>query len=58
METLNFDMKQGDSNRRLQLDELDKLYENAKIYKSKAKTFHDKYIIRKAFESNQKVFAV
>ena len=53
-------MKQVGSNRRLQLNELDELhneaYENAKIYKVKTKAFHDKMISRKSFEPNQKVW--
>ena len=53
-------MKQVGSNRKLQLNELDELrneaYENAKIYKAKTKAFHDKMISRKSFEPNQKVW--
>ena len=60
IKAFNFDMKQAGSNRRLQLNELDELrneaYENAKIYKTKTKTFHDKMISRKSFEPNQKVW--
>lgn len=56
----NFDMKQAGSNRRLQLNELDELrndaYENAKIYKAKTKAFHDKNISRNSFEPNQQVW--
>ena len=52
-------MKQGCSNCRLQLNELDELrheaYENAKIYIAKTKAFHDKKISRKSIEPNQKV---
>jgi len=52
-------MKQAGSNRRLQLNELEELrneaYENAKIYKVKTKAFYDKTISRKSFEPNQKV---
>jgi len=52
-------MKQASSNRRLQLNELEELrdeaYENAKINKAKTKIFHDKTISRKSFEPNQKV---
>lgn len=43
----------------LQLSELEELrqeaYENSKIYKEKMKAFHDKYISRKTFKSNQQV---
>ena len=60
IKAFNFDMKQAGSNRRLQLNELDALrneaYENAKIYKAKTKAFHDKTISRKSFEPNQKVW--
>ena len=49
-------MKQAGSNRRLQFNELDELcngaYENAEIYKSKIKAFHDKMISHKSFEPN------
>jgi len=45
-------MKQAGSNHWLQLNELDELrieaHENAKIYKAKIKTFHDKTISRKS----------
>ena len=30
-------------------------YENAQIYKEKAKAWHDKHIIRKEFEAGQRV---
>ena len=44
----NFDMTQVDFTRRLQLNELEELrnetYENARIYKTKMKAFHDKHI--------------
>ena len=43
IKAFNFDMKQAGSNRRLQLNELDELrneaYDNAKIYKAKTKAF-------------------
>jgi len=52
-------MKQAGSNRRLQLNELDELhneaYENARIYKAKTKAFHNNMISRKTFEPNQKL---
>ncbi|KAI5667299.1 hypothetical protein M9H77_17152 [Catharanthus roseus] len=51
---------QAGSNRKLQLNELDELrneaYENAKIYKAKTKAFHDNMISRKSFEPNKKVW--
>ena len=59
IKAFNFDMKQSGSNRRLQLNELDELsdeaYENARIYKAKIKAFHDKIIYHKSFEPNRKV---
>ena len=43
----------------LQLSELEEFcneaYENAKIYKEKTKGWHDKHIVRKEFESGQRV---
>ena len=48
------------SNRRLQLNELkelrNKAYESARIYKARTKVYHDKFIARKMFELNQKVW--
>ena len=48
------------SNRRLQLNELKELrneaYESSQIYKARTKAYHDKYISRKMFESNQKMW--
>nr|XP_028946904.1 uncharacterized protein LOC114820447 [Malus domestica] len=45
--------------RKLQLNELEEIrndaYENAKIYKDKTKKFHDAHILRKKFQSGQKV---
>ena len=42
----------------MQLSELEEFrneaYENAKIYKEKTKVWHDKYIVRKEFESGQR----
>ncbi|CAL2266116.1 unnamed protein product [Prunus armeniaca] len=55
----NFDMKEAGDARRLQLNELDEMrndaYESARIYKEKTKAFHDKAIQRKTFEIGQKV---
>ncbi|RWR81296.1 hypothetical protein CKAN_00997200 [Cinnamomum micranthum f. kanehirae] len=55
----NFDMKAAGDHRRLQLNELEELrndaYESARIYKSKTKAYHDKMILRKTFEIEQKV---
>ena len=56
----NFDIKNAGSNRRLQLNELEELrneaYESVKIYKARIKAYHDKFIARKMFEPNQKVW--
>ncbi|XP_020417999.1 uncharacterized protein LOC109948709 [Prunus persica] len=55
----NFDMKEAGDARRLQVNELDEMrndaYESAQIYKEKTKAFHDKAIQRKTFEIGQKV---
>ncbi|XP_058213682.1 uncharacterized protein LOC131325434 [Rhododendron vialii] len=57
---LNFDMDAAGSTRKLQLNELDEIrndaYESSKIYKARTKAFHDKHINRKSFEPNQKVW--
>jgi len=59
IKAFNFNMKQAGSNRRLQLNKLDELHneanENDQIYKTKTKAFHDKMISHKSFEPNQKV---
>lgn len=56
---LNFDIGKAESNRKLQLSELEELrneaYENAKIYKERTKRYHDKSILRKTFKVRQKV---
>ena len=48
---LNFNLKEADKKRFLQLNELEEMrndsYENAKIYKEKTKRWHDKHLIRK-----------
>ena len=45
-------MQQANSDRRLQLAELEEIlnnaYENVKIYKQRMKVFHDKQILRKS----------
>ena len=55
----NFNIEKAGSVRKLQLNELEELrneaYENSKIYKEKMKVFHDKHIVRKTFEIGQKV---
>lgn len=56
----NFDLEEGSKLRKFQLTELEELrndaYENAKLYKAKMKMFHDRYILRKTFKPNQKVY--
>ncbi|CAN6585951.1 unnamed protein product [Malus baccata var. baccata] len=56
---LNFDYQPAGEKRKLQLNELEEIrndaYENAKIYKDKTKKFHDTHILRKEFQSGQKV---
>ena len=56
---LNFDKDKSGAKRKLQLSELEEIrndvYESAKIYKQRTKAFHDKRIVRKHFELNQKV---
>ena len=55
----NFDMVAFGSNRKLHLNKLEALrndaYESAKIYKERTKAFHDKHIRRKSFEPHHKV---
>ena len=49
----NFDLDMAGEHRKLQLNELEEIrneaYENARIYKEKTKVFHDKPILRKSF---------
>ena len=56
---LNFDLGAAGFNRKLQLSELEELrndaYDNSRIYKAKMKAAHDKQILRKNFEPNQRV---
>ena len=56
---LNMDCKVIREKWLLQLSELDELcneaYENARIYKEKTKKWHDKHIMRKEFDSGQRV---
>ena len=55
----NLDMDAAGCHRKLQLNELDEIrqeaYENASIYKAKTKAFHDKMIRGKTFSIGQKV---
>ncbi|XP_050104654.1 uncharacterized protein LOC126584261 [Malus sylvestris] len=56
---LNFDYKDAGIARKLQLNELEELrneaYENAKIYKERTKLYHDKALLRKEFHQGMKV---
>ena len=56
---LNMDSKVAGEMQMLQLSEFDEFcneaYENARIYKEKTKSWHDKHIIRKEFEVGQRV---
>ncbi|KAM1962416.1 hypothetical protein ACFX16_022701 [Malus domestica] len=55
----NMDMSVAGKQRKLQLNELDEIrndaYESSRIYKEKSKAFHDKMILRKNFVIGQKV---
>ncbi|KAM6547440.1 hypothetical protein CsatB_019116 [Cannabis sativa] len=59
IKALNFDLSAAGMNRKLQLSEIEELrndaYDNSRIYKAKLKVAHDKQILRKHFEPNQKV---
>jgi len=52
--TLNFDLKLAGEKRFLQLCELNELrlevYESSRIYKERAKKWHDKHLTKKRFE--------
>ncbi|KAB2623584.1 hypothetical protein D8674_038876 [Pyrus ussuriensis x Pyrus communis] len=54
----NMDMSVAGQQRKLQLNELDEIrndaYESSRIYKEKSKAFHDKMISRKSFAIGQK----
>jgi Integrase core domain. len=56
---LNLNIEEGGTFRKLQLNELEEIrndaYENSKICKSRTKKFHDQHILRKVFEPNQRV---
>ncbi|GKV14108.1 hypothetical protein SLEP1_g25025 [Rubroshorea leprosula] len=56
---LNFDLNAARTQRKLQISEIEELrndaYDNFRIYKAKLKAAHDKQILRKNFEPNQKV---
>ncbi|CAN6546992.1 unnamed protein product [Malus baccata var. baccata] len=55
----NMDMSVAGQHRKLQLNELDEIwndaYESSRIYKEKSKAFHNKMISRKSFAIGQKV---
>ncbi|KAI3748436.1 hypothetical protein L6452_11499 [Arctium lappa] len=59
VKTCNMDLDEAGSHRKLQIQELEEIrndaYENARIYKAKAKAFHDSRISRKSFTKGQKV---
>ncbi|KAM1760273.1 hypothetical protein ACFX12_003163 [Malus domestica] len=59
VKTFNLDLDAAGMNRKLQLNELEEIhneaYENARIYKEKTKAFHDKMIQGKTFLIGQKV---
>ena len=56
---LNFDLDMVGEHRKVQLNELEEIrneaYENARIYKEKTKVFHNKTILRKSFTPGQKI---
>ena len=60
IKAFNFDLDEAGKLRKLQLNKLEELrndaYESSKIYKAKMKIFYDKRILRKTFEGNQKVY--
>ena len=59
VKSFNMKMDESGEHRKLQLQELEEIrndaYESARIYKEKAKVFHDKMISRKGFKVGQKV---
>jgi len=59
LKTLNFSLPKAGVLRKFQMNELEEMrreaYENASIYKSKVKAFHDQNIVKKDFEVGQKV---
>jgi hypothetical protein len=56
---LNFDLTKAGSQRKLQLNELEELrndaYDSAKLYKNQMTKAHDQNILRRSFEVGQKV---
>ncbi|KAM2088283.1 hypothetical protein ACFX1T_032384 [Malus domestica] len=59
VKTFNMDLDAAGVHRKLQLNELEELineaYENARIYKDKTKSYHDKMLRTKTFSKGQKV---
>lgn len=59
IKSFNMKMDESGEHRKLQLQELEKIhndaYERARIYKEKTKAFHDKMISRREFKVGQKV---
>ncbi|XP_059639472.1 uncharacterized protein LOC132281823 [Cornus florida] len=59
IKAMNFDSNKAGEHRKLQLDELEEIrndaYESSKMYKAKTKFEHDKHILRKDFFPGQKV---
>jgi hypothetical protein len=59
VKSLNSDLNAAGLNRKLQVSEIEELrneaYDNSRIYKAKLKAAHDKQILRKKFEPNQRV---
>ena len=57
---LNYDFQSAKEKRLLQLNELEKLrneaYDNARIYKEKTKRWHDQKILRREFKAREQVF--
>lgn len=54
---INFDRKEACEERKLQLNKLDAIrneaYESARIYKDRTKKLHDKMIVKKSFTPGQ-----
>ena len=59
LKKLNFDFKEAQEKRRIDLNELDEIrlhaYESARVYKERTKLYHDKRIRPREFEIGQKV---
>ncbi|KAL5827957.1 hypothetical protein ACOSQ3_019799 [Xanthoceras sorbifolium] len=60
VKALNSDLNAAGLQRKLQLSEIEELrndaYDNSRIYNAKLKAAHDKQILRKNFEPNQRVY--